>query len=348
MKWIKYELQTTTAACEVMGERLAEFEVYSYETKDNIPPTPAEEEKMFTDIPAVLPPDTGEATIVFYSDALDTDDDAFYSTGSSLRDETLRTDHTDLALLAQPEQFIAQFQEAVKKSTPFLPPAKISYVIEDDSAWKDKWKEHFQSFRLADDIVIKPVWEEIPSDCSPNDIVLSIEPGSAFGTGTHETTKLCLLSLRKHIQADTRLLDVGCGSGILAIAALLCGASSAFCLDIDPSAIAGTLENAKHNGITPEQLTAIHADILNDTDSVRTQCREPFDVVVANILADVIIPLTPVIGAFLQPDGLFLSSGILAEKAGDVENTLLDNGFTILERNTMGDWVAFVAAKKKA
>lgn len=343
MKWMKYEVTMETPARSTMEEILGYFGIDSYEIRDNIPPTPTEARKMFTDIPLDMPPDTGKTVFVFYSGPLENDADSFYSTGSSLRDESLSGNKTDTSLLLQPEAFLSKFRIKIENCGLSIP--KISYTLEDDSNWKDKWKENFKPFRIADDIVIKPTWEEIPADCSAGDIVLSIDPGSAFGTGTHETTKLCLLSLRKHITAETRLLDAGCGSGILAIAALLCGAKSAFCLDIDPLAVSGTLENAEINGITPERLTAVNANILTDTVSVRAQTPEPFDVVVANILADVIIPLSSVIGTFLKPDGLFISSGILAEKAAEVEQALINHHFTVLEKNTMGDWVSFVAKK---
>ena len=131
-------------------------------------------------------------------------------------------------------------------------------------------------------------------------------------------------------------MDAGCGSGILAIAALLCGAKSAFCLDIDPSAVTGTIENAEINGIDASRITAIHANILEDAAAVKKQTGEPFDIAVANILADVIIPLSDYIGD---------SSGILNEKSDAVEQALLRNNYTILERNTMGDWVSFVCQK---
>lgn len=344
MKWIKYEVTMATAVRGSMEEILSHFGVDSYEIRDNIPPTPAEAKKMFTDIPLELPPDTKETVFVFYSEPLEADEDSFYSTGSSLRDESLHAAKRDADLLSQPEAFIPRFKEQIEGMQIAMP--EISFSWEDDSDWKDKWKENFKPFRIADDILIKPTWEEIPADCSPRDIVLSIDPGSAFGTGTHETTRLCLLSLRKYISPDTRLLDAGCGSGILAIAALLCGAKSAFCLDIDPLAVSGTIENANINEIAPERLTAVNANILTDAASIRTQTGEPFDMVVANILADVIIPLSSVIGDFLKPDGVFISSGILAEKAADVEQALSDNHFTILEKNTMGDWVSFAAKKR--
>lgn len=347
MQWIRYELKTTTDASSRIGELLTEFGVNGYELQDNVPLSAEEERKMYTDIPAELPPDNGEAVLVFYSDVIDGDSDAFYSTGSSLRDAEIEQNVPD-RLLTKPEAFIKAFTTRVEKASSFAPItfSELTYQVEDDSAWKDKWKENFKPFRIADDVLIKPTWEPVPEDCSESDIVLSIDPGSAFGTGTHETTKLCLLSLRNYIHDDTRLMDAGCGSGILAIAALLCGAKSAFCLDIDPSAVTGTIENAEINGIDASRITAIHANILEDAAAVKKQTGEPFDIAVANILADVIIPLSDYIGDFIKPGGIFISSGILNEKSDAVEQALLRNNYTILERNTMGDWVSFVCQNR--
>ena len=223
MQWIRYELKTTTDASSRIGELLTEFGVNGYELQDNVPLSAEEERKMYTDIPAELPPDNGEAVLVFYSDVIDGDSDAFYSTGSSLRDAEIEQNVPD-RLLTKPEAFIKAFTTRVEKASSFAPItfSELTYQVEDDSAWKDKWKENFKPFRIADDVLIKPTWEPVPEDCSESDIVLSIDPGSAFGTGTHETTKLCLLSLRNYIHDDTRLMDAGCGSGILAISAMWC------------------------------------------------------------------------------------------------------------------------------
>ena len=200
---------------------------------------------------------------------------------------------------------------------------------------------------MTDNILVKPTWEELPASIHDNDIVIEIDPGSAFGTGTHETTKLCLLSLRKYITENTRLLDAGCGSGILAITALLCGASFAFCLDIDPSAAEGTIENAAKNKIGSSRITAIQANILEESSIIKEKCNGTFDIAVANILADVIIPLSAHIGKFLNTNGLFISSGILMQKEDEVKQALLKNHFKILERNTLGEWVSFVAQKQE-
>lgn len=345
MKWTKYQIHTMTAAVDPISGLLYELGIPGFEITDNIPLTPEEEQQMFTDIPAALAPDDGSALITFYTEAENAEEDrAFYSTGSSLRDEELpQTQWNDRELLALLQERLEQLGEQFS-----FPAPVITISTEDDSLWKDKWKENFQTFRIAEDIIIKPVWEKAPEDASPQDIILEINPGSAFGTGAHETTQLCLRSLRKYISDTTTILDAGCGSGILAISALLCGAHSALCLDIDPTAVDSTMENAGLNQLQPPRIQAARLDILKEGSRLKALHPEPFSVIVANILADVIVLLSDHIGEFLEPGGIFISSGILAEKAGTVEEALRRNHFTILERNTLGDWISFVAIQSCA
>lgn len=343
MKWIRYDIHTTTKDADTIGNILTECGIYGYEISDHVPLSKKEEKMMYTDIPADLGPDDGSSILTFYTEAPENECKDFYSTGSSLRDASIENDSP----APLPEALIQTILEKIKQAQNFFPIQlpEITHCIQDDSLWKDKWKENFKPFHVAEDIIIKPSWEDIPEDARPDDIIIEIDPGSAFGTGTHETTKLCLLTLRKYITPDTTILDAGCGSGILAIAALLCGAHSAFCLDIDTAAVEGTLENAAKNQIDASRITAICANILEDSASVREKCGSGFHIAVANILADVIIPLSDYIGNFIRDDGIFISSGILAEKAYEVEQALSRNHFTIIEKNTMGEWVSFVAKK---
>ena len=341
MKWIQYKIHTTTDAVDTLGELLYELGISGFEISDNVPLTPEEESRMFTEIPAQLPPNDGSATITFYTEGENQESEKeFYSTGSSLRDERLE----DTPDFFTPEELIQKIRERIQELQQYFafPEPEMEYSIQDDSQWKDKWKDNFKAFRVTEDIVVKPVWEDTPDFATEKDTIIQIEPGSAFGTGTHETTQLCLIPLKKYLTTNTRLMDAGCGSGILAICALLSGAKSAFCLDIDPAAVSGTLENAALNNIGSDRLQAVLGNILEDASGIKKQCPKPFDVVVANILADVIVPLTDHIRPFLKKDGIYITSGILAEKAGDVEAALMKNGFTIIEKNVMGEWVSFV------
>lgn len=347
MKWIKYQIHTTTDAVPFIGGILEEAGIPGFEITDNIPLTPEEEKQMFTDIPASLAPDDGTAVVTFYTEGDNREDEReFFSTGSSLRDERLPEPSAPLS----PQEVIDGLQQSITRlrSLHSFPEPVISFSVEDDSQWKDTWKENFKSFRVADDIIIKPVWEDAPDFASPSDTIIQIEPGAAFGTGTHETTKLCLLSLRKYLTKSTDILDAGCGSGILAISALLSGAASALCLDIDPAAVKKTMENASLNHLEDSRIHAVHGNILEDADTIHSLHPQPFDIAVANILADVIVSLAGYIRPFIRENGLFISSGILAEKADEVERALTEHHFIILEKNTLGEWVCFVAEKSGA
>ncbi len=342
MKWIQYKVNTTTDAVDMIGEILYELGIQGFEVSDHVPLTAEEEKQMFTDIPAEMEPDDGKATVTFYTEGQNAPDEReFYSTGSSLRDAAF----AQTAAFADPNGLIRTLQTRIREIQQFFPfpDPEISFSVQDDSQWKDKWKDNFHPFRVTDDLIVTPIWEPHPDIASPDDTLLLIEPGSAFGTGTHETTRLCMTSLRKYITSQSRILDAGCGSGILAIAALLCGADSAFCLDIDPLAVSGTMENAERNHISSDRIRAFHGNILKDSTAITELCPDPFDIVVANILADVIVPLTDIIRPFLKPDGIFISSGILTSRADDVRNALLRNNFTILEENTLGEWISFTA-----
>lgn len=342
MRWIKYQIHTTTKYADVIGDILCSMDINGYEITDHVPLTEKEEKQMYTDIPGDMGFDDGTSVLTFYTEAPGNSGNAFFSTGSSLRDGRMEG-----KVIPVPGEVVSEIQSRIAGMQEFIPVPvpEINYSIEDDAQWKDKWKENFKPFRIADNIIIKPTWEEIPAGAGEDDIILEIDPGSAFGTGTHETTKLCLLSLKDYITPGTEILDAGCGSGILAISALLCGAKSAFCLDIDPAAVSAALENARINNISGDRIKVFKANILEDSGIITENHKGLFDIAVANILADVIVPLASHIGRYIKDNGLFISSGILAEKAGGVEEALLNNNFKIISKNTLGEWVSFIALK---
>lgn len=342
MKWIKYQIHTTTKYANIIGDILCSMDINGYEITDHVPLTEKEEKQMYTDIPADMGFDDGTSILTFYTEAPGNSDTVFFSTGSSLRDGRMED-----SAVPVPGEIIGKIQSRIIEMQEFIPVPvpEIKYSIEDDSEWKDKWKENFKPFRIADNIIIKPTWEEIPAGAGEDDIILEIDPGSAFGTGTHETTKLCLLSLKDYITPGTEILDAGCGSGILAISALLCGAKSAFCLDIDPTAVSAAIENARINNISEDRIKVFKANILEDGNIITENHSGLFDIAVANILADVIVLLASHIGRYIKDNGLFISSGILAEKAGEVEEALLNNNFKVISKNTLGEWVSFIALK---
>ncbi|MCI8342792.1 MAG: 50S ribosomal protein L11 methyltransferase [Firmicutes bacterium] len=213
-----------------------------------------------------------------------------------------------------------------------------------DEDWANNWKKYFKPFPVGDKFVIKPSWEEF--DNSGEKIVLNIDPGHVFGTGSHETTKCCIELLEEYVHKNDSVLDIGCGSGILSIAALLLGAKNAEAVDIDPEAIDVVKENAKRNGISCERLNVRAGDILEDESAIEMFSGKGFDVVAANIVADVIIALCPMTKQFIKKNGTFICSGIIDTRCKEVETALSENGFEILKISSSRDWRAIAAIYK--
>lgn len=320
MKWTQYSLKTTTAATDMISYTLGEIGVEGIEIEDHVPLTEDEKRQMYVDILPDTEPDDGTAVINFYRD----------------EDEN-------------PEEFLVKVNAALDGLRSFMDIGDATVTVSEtaDKDWINNWKEFFHTFRVSDRIVIKPTWEEsvgLP-DYKEDDIVISIDPGTAFGTGSHETTRLCINALDRHVTKGMNILDVGCGSGILSIAAVRFGAGHALGIDIDEYAIPSTLENRDINNVTPEQFEAICGNILDDAGLRNSVGDECYDIAVANILANVIIPLSGEIGRHIKPGGLFISSGIINTAAGNVKEAIISNGFEITETDTLGDWYCFVARK---
>ena len=214
----------------------------------------------------------------------------------------------------------------------------------EDVDWVNNWKKYFHQF-YVDDILIIPSWEEVkPED--EGKMIVHIDPGTAFGTGMHETTQLCIRQLRKYVTEDTRILDVGCGSGILGMLALMFGAKYSVGTDLDPCAIDATYENMEVNGISKDKYEVMIGNIIDDKavqDKVGYGC---YDIVVANILADVLVPLTPVIVNQLKDGGIYVTSGIIEDKEETVKAAVEAAGLTVLEVHHQGEWVSVTARKE--
>ena len=332
MKWIKMEMKTTTEAVDLVSVMLADLGVEGIEISDFVPLSEEDKQKMFIDILPELPEDDGSATVSFY---LDTDTDI----------EALKA---NIAVeLAELRQFID------------VGSGELSVSETEDKDWINNWKEFFKPFRVDDSIVIKPTWETL-TEKKDGDLVVEIDPGTAFGTGAHETTKLCIWNLKKYIKKDDLVFDVGCGSGILSIISMLLGAGYAAAVDIDPIAVGVTAENAEVNKLAVTVcekdekglpvftgksglIEVSDGNVIGDAALRTAVGLHKFDIVVANILADVIIPLSGVVREFMKPGALFISSGIINMKQEAVEEALRENGFEIVEVVTQGDWVSIVA-----
>lgn len=319
MKYTKISLQTTTEAVDFISNLFDEIGLEGIQIEDNVPLSEEDKKAMYIDILPELPEDDGSAVVSSYFDPA-----AF-----------------------EISQLQRKVEEGLEEISMFvnIGEGTITFSDTDDQDWLHNWKKFFKPFRVDEDIIIKPTWEEL-EDCKENDLVIEIDPGTAFGTGAHETTKLCILGLKKYIQADTNLLDVGCGSGILSIIGLKLGATHAVCTDIDENALIATNENFAVNHIDETQYNIYAGNIIEEEALQDIVGKNKYQVVVANILADIIIPLSAEIGQHMTEDGVFISSGIIDNKAEEVEQALKQNGFEIIEKNTMGDWVSYVSKKR--
>lgn len=319
MKYIKIAVKTTTEAVDLVSNLFDDLGIEGVQIEDNIPLSEEDKKAMYIDILLKMEPDDGNAIVSSYIDP-----------------ENVNV-----------EELAKQLEEGLEELSIFMNVGDKKVITEemDDADWLNNWKEFFKPFRVSDDIVIKPTWEKL-EEVKENDLVIEIDPGTAFGTGAHETTKLCILGLRKYITSETKLLDVGCGSGILSIIGLKLGAQSAVGIDIDPAALIATYENAEVNHITKEQFRAMAGNIIEDEKMQEELNVSQYDIVVANILADVIIPLSAILKNLMRSGALFISSGIIDMKKIEVEEAILSNDFEIIEINEMGDWVSFVAKKK--
>lgn len=317
MKWKKLSLATTTDAEDLVSGMLNDLGISSIEIEDHIPITEEEKKAMFIDILPELPPDDKKAVISFY---LGPEEDTY-------------------KVILEVKKGLAQLENFVN-----IGEGTIQISETEDKDWINNWKQFFKPFRVDDSIVIKPTWEEL-KECSKEDLVIEIDPGTAFGTGSHETTRLCIQALKKYVDSSTRLLDVGCGSGILSIIGLKLGAEKAVGTDIDSAAIIASRENAEVNKISEEQFEIYNGNIITDS-SFQEQVGYDYSIVTANILADIIIPLSGEIGKHLKKGGLFITSGIINTKSEEVKKAISDSGFEIIEISTMGDWVSVTARKQ--
>ncbi len=315
MKWIKVSLKTTTEAVDLISAMFDEIGLEGIEIEDKIPLSEEDKQKMFIDILPDLEPDDGIATVSSY-----------------------------VSIEKDKEVLKKQIEDGLEEVKLFVDAGACELTLEekDDRDWIDNWKEYFKPFYAAEHILIKPSWETLPENRKEEDIVIEIDPKTAFGTGSHETTKLCIKSIKKELKQGMSVLDVGCGSGILSLVSLKLGACKAVGTDIDENALKITWENMERNKITEKEFISYTGNLIDDKNLQR-KVGTGFDLVAANILAPVIIQLSEEIANHMKPKGIFISSGILNTKEEEVQHALERNGFKILERNEMGEWISFTA-----
>lgn len=331
MMWTKLTINTTVEAVDLLSAFLDEKGIEGIEISDHVPLTDEEKQEMFVDIPLVDGVDDGTAQVSCYID-------------ESFDIDALRAD-------------IAAELTRLKAFIP-VGTMNMTFSSTEDKDWMNNWKQFFKPFRIYDNIVIKPTWETL-SDVNADDLVVEIDPGIAFGTGSHETTKLCIGQLKKYLRPGDTVFDVGSGSGILSIISSMLGAGFVHGMDIDEVAVRASRENAELNHIGEDRLKFSCGNLLDDNyigkgttfqlsndtikESQHIDADMQYDIVVANILADVIIPLSAVVQDYMKPDGYFITSGILDIKEDDVKEAMIKNGFEIVDVVHMNDWVSVIA-----
>lgn len=213
-----------------------------------------------------------------------------------------------------------------------------------DEDWLNKWKEFYKPFKIGEKILIKPIWEDISN--ADERIVFNINPGHVFGTGLHQTTQLCIVSLEKYMGEENNILDLGCGSGILSIISLLLGGKSAFAVDIDENAINVAYENAEINSIGKDKYYVTSGNIITDEHLKKEIGKNKYNIILANIIADVICNISTFIGSMLTKDGVFIASGIIKDRIEDVYSALDKNGLLPIETIIKDEWVCIVSKNK--
>ena len=318
MKWNKYTIETTTAAEEFMSAMLMELGIEGVEIEDNIPLSKEDQADMFIDFLPELPPDEGISHVSFYLEDDGTD---------------------DTEILKQVKVALEDLRKIVDVGS-----GVITSDQTEDLDWINNWKKYFSSFYI-EDILIKPTWEELKEE-DKDKFLIEIDPGISFGTGKHETTQLCIKQLLKYVKgSNPKVLDVGCGSGILSIVALKLGARCVVGTDLDADCMVSTRENMKVNNLAEELGTFYVGNLIDDVELQEKVGTQEYEIVVANILADVIIPMAPVIPARLKKGGYFITSGIIDFKENEVKEAIEAAGLEIVEINHQGEWVNITARK---
>ncbi len=327
MKWIKFKIKTVADAEDIIISCLYDIGLEGAQIEDKIPLTAREKEQMFVDILPDEPEDDGIAYLSFFVEEKE--------------DGSLEVQGRPATI----EEIVASVQAELDDLRNFMDIGEGTITIDEteDIDWINNWKQYFHQFYI-DDILVIPSWEDIKPEDSEK-MVLHIDPGTAFGTGMHETTQLCIRQLRKFITPETELLDIGTGSGILSILSLMFGAKHAVGTDLDICAVEAVADNCRANGIGPGKFEMMIGNIITEKEIQDRVGYECYDIVVANILADVLVPLTPVIVNQLKPGGIYITSGIIDDKEQTVVDAVKAAGLEVLEVTCQGEWVSVTARK---
>lgn len=327
MKWTKFRIKTITDAEDIIISTLYDIGLEGAQIEDNIPLTPTEKEQMFVDILPETKEDDGVAFLSFFVE--------------ENGDGSLKLGEENITA----EELLDRVKKELEDLRMFMDIGEGCVAVDEteDIDWINNWKQYFHQFYI-DDVLVIPSWEEVKAE-DGDKMVLHIDPGTAFGTGMHETTQLCIRQLRKYITPETRILDVGTGSGILAILALMFGAKEAVGTDLDICAIEATKENMAANHIDEDKFQVMIGNIITDREIQDRVGYDCYDIVAANILADVLVPLTPVIVNQLKRGGIYITSGIIDDKEETVVEAVKGAGLEVLAVTYQGEWVSVTARK---
>ena len=322
MKWMRFRVRTTADAEDILISSMQDIGLCGAQIEDHVPLTAAEKEQMFVDIMPEEPADDGSAVLSFYVE--ETED------GKLLLEDGEKTPEEVRGEMENVIRELREYSDAIGDGT-------VTIEETEDIDWVNNWKQFFHQFWI-DDVLVIPSWEKPAETDREPALTFHIDPGTAFGTGAHETTQLCIREIRKYLSKDTEILDVGTGSGILSILSLMLGAKSAVGTDLDPCAAPAIAENLEANGVDAERFEVILGNLIDDPKVQDEVGYDRYDIVVANILPNVLIPLTPAAVRAVKPGGVFITSGILEGKEELVAEAMKKEGLQIVDITAQGEW----------
>ena len=329
MKWMRFQIRTRVDAEDILVSGMQDIGLHGAQIEDHVPLTAAEKEQMFVDILPDAGPDDGNAALSFFVEETEN--------GNLMVDGEEKT----------PEEVKAAIEEQIaemRQYCDFIGDGTVTVYETEDIDWINNWKQYFHQF-MIDDILVIPSWEKLPEDIPEGQRVFHIDPGTAFGTGMHETTQLCIRAIRKYLTPETKILDIGTGSGILSILGLMLGAKSAVGTDLDPCTVEAVKENLAANGVDPSLFTLHIGNLIDDRQLQDEVGYEAYDIVVANILAGVLVMLTPSAVAALKPGGVFITSGIIDGYEDSVKEAMVKAGLTVEAVTDQGEWHCVIGRK---
>ncbi len=322
MKWMRFRVRTTAEAEDILISAMQDIGLCGAQIEDHVPLTAAEKEQMFVDIMPEEPAGDDSAVLSFYVE--ETEDGRLLLQDQEEKPEEIRRK------MEEQIRDLRQYSDTIGDGT-------VTIEETEDIDWVNNWKQFFHQFWI-DDILVIPSWEKPQVTDREPALTFHIDPGTAFGTGAHETTQLCIREIRKYLTKDTEILDVGTGSGILSILSLMLGAKSAVGTDLDPCAAPAIAENLEANGVEADRFEVILGNLIDDPKVQEEVGQNRYDIVVANILPDVLIPLTPAAVRAVKPGGVFITSGILEGKEESVAQAMKAAGLQIEEITAQGEW----------